>query len=139
MNLIFCDEGLKTGLQRLAGSSAIGDSGLWWKVFTNDVTPARDTVLADLTIDDTNFPAFELAAADLSTASLISDTQYIQGAVVNFTNGSGGALDVYGYAILDPSQTYVIAAARLDTAPTSVPAGGSLPVLPVLISRSQLP
>lgn len=139
MDLIFVDEGLKTGLQRIVGSAAIGAGGLLWQVFTNNVTPSRTTVKADLTLDTTNFPSFTLDATNLTVSTLSSDTQYLQGAIINFTNSSGGSLNVYGYAILDPTGTYVIAAARLDSAPVAVAAAASLPVLPVLISRSQLP
>lgn len=139
MQLIFPDGGLIYMLQRLAGNTSDATDGLRWLVFTNNVTPGRATVLADLTIDDVNFPDFQLDSTDLSTTGVASDVGSIQGAVINFVNGSGGALNVYGYAVLDPSSTLLIAAARLDTAPTSVAAGASLPALPILYSRSYLP
>ena len=139
MDLIFADEGLEFVLQRIVGSPSIGTGGLWWKVFTNNVTPGRSTVLSDLTIDGTDFPTFQLDDTDLTTATLTSDTQYLQGSVINFTNGSGSPINVYGYAILDETATHVVAAARLDGAPIAVAAAASLPVLPVLINRSQLP
>lgn len=139
MQLVFPDEGLVYTLQRIAGNTADAVDGLVWVVYVNDVTPGRATVLADLTLDDTNFPDFEKDSTDLATTSVSSDVGAIQGSVINFVNGSSGPIDVYGYAITDHAGTMLIAAARLDTAPTSVPAAGVLPVLPIIYSRSFLP
>jgi hypothetical protein len=59
--------------------------------------------------------------------------------VQNFTNGSGSTQSVYGYAVIDPSNTFLVACARFDSAPISIAAGDAMPVLPILQSRSQLP
>jgi len=139
MDLIFCDESLILGLQRMAGAEPNAADGNYWGLYTNDETPDRTTVLADLDVDITNFALVQKDQTDLTTTAISSDTASIQGPVITFTNTGGSPVDVYGYAILDSTQATLVAAARLDVAPTTVAAGGTLQVIPIYLSRSLLP
>lgn len=139
MDLIFSDESLVLCLQRIAGAEPNAADGNFWGLYTNDVTPARDTELADLDVDITNFVTVQKDQTDLSTQSVTSDTGSIQGPPITFTNTGGAPVDVYGYAILDSTQTQLVAAARFDVAPITVGPGSDLPVIPIYLSRSQLP
>jgi len=139
MLLVFPDEGLLYVLNRIAGNYTDSADGLYWCIYTNDETPDRTTVLADLTIDSADFAPVQIDSTGLPTQGIASDVGSIQGPAINFTNGGGSSVNCYGYAVLDSTQSFLVAAARFDSAPISVASGGALPVIPILQSRSQEP
>jgi hypothetical protein len=139
MDMIFPDEGLIFTLQRVAGNGPSSTTGNYWGLYTNNITPGRSSVKATFTIDTTNFSLVQKKQDDLTLQTVVADIASIQGASLTFTNGGGSSVNVYGYVILDPSQTFVVAAVRLDSAPVAVAAGATLAVVPIYQSRSQLP
>ena len=133
MNQIYPDVGLVPALQRIATPS------VHVHLYQNDVTPDRDTVLGDLTeCAFTGYATRDVPVADFTLTGVVAHVGGIQALPVANTNASGGAVTVYGYFITDETDAILLAVARDDAAPVSVPVGDPYLVVPILGTYSSL-
>jgi hypothetical protein len=133
MQQIYPDEGLVTQLVRIMGDD------VHYHLFVNDVTPDRDTVLADFTeAAFTGYVEVTVEAADFTIDGVSAHVGYIQAPPITFSNGSGVDQDAYGYYVTDVGDTEVLAAARFDAAPVTKPDGDQWSVIPVWGDSSSL-
>jgi len=133
MNQVYPDAGLIAALERIATPS------VHVHLFENNVTPDRDTVLGDLTeCSWAGYAVVDVPVADFILQGVVAHVGGIQALPVAFTNGSGGAVDVYGYFITDETDTYLLAVARDPAAPVSVAIAASYLVVPILGGYSSL-
>lgn len=125
MRLIFPDEGLVEQLKRIV------NDGVTYHLFTNDVTPDRDTELAGLTEAAwSGYAAASLDETDFPTESVAGHNGSILGPAVAFLNSSGSPVDAYGYYVTDVANSMLLAAARFDDAPISKADAESFLVVP---------
>ena len=131
---VYPDEGLTTLLKIIARNDG---NGLLWALFVNDVEPATDNELADftlsaawgqVTLDDTDF-VLEQVVANVGT---------IQGNTIDLENDTGGAINVYGYVIIEPVSETLLMVYCDPNGPVSVADGDSYPITPVLGNYSDL-
>ncbi len=135
MHQIYPNQGLLYALHQLAGAAT---GNLVWHLFTNNIIPALTNVLADFALDDADFPPITVSDVDFTFEQVFTNIGSIQAPNIIFTNGAGGALNVYGYVITDPSSTLLFAAARFDSAPLLVAGGHTVVVTPILGDLSDL-
>lgn len=104
------------------------------RLFKNNVTPTRATVIGDLV--EADFPGYTpptLDAIDWSSPSLTGDFHaQIQNVLKTFTyTGSGGSNDIYGYYVTAASSADLKWVERNDSAPVTLSTDGeSYSVLP---------
>jgi len=121
MHQIYVDEGLIEILIRLAS----GD--ITFGLFTNDVTPDRDTVMADLTLAAwAGYTSVPLTGGDFPNSNIIGHQARIWGPGEPFNNFSGVDQVAYGYYLSDNSETMLFVVSRFDDAPVTIPDGGQL-------------
>jgi hypothetical protein len=130
---IYPDEGLVPILLAIVANNG---SGLTWALFSNNVTPTLDSVLADFTVpsggwaerilDDTDF-VFQQVALHVGT---------IQAPSIVYTNSTGSPKNVYGYIIFDQIGQKLRGAARFDIAPTTIINGGTQKVQAIIGDNS---
>ena len=108
------------------------------KLYTNDLTPGVGTVLGDFTEQGsgTGYAAITVAAADFSLTGVSGNIGTVQASPVTFT-ASGGAWTVYGYYVTNTGNDKLLAAARFDGAPITVPDGGTRVVVPIFSLQSR--
>ena len=134
MRQIYPDEGLLYWLQQMIVTS------IKVHIFTNNLTPDRDTVLADMTEGSwTGYPTggVQVNAADFTLQSVAGHVGSVLAAPVSFPNGSGGSVSGYGYYVTDSTVTKLLAVARFDSAPEVVDDGDSFLVIPIISDFSQ--
>jgi len=132
---VYPNEGLVEQLTRIANGELV------FRLFKNDVTPDRDSELADFEEADwTNYAAITVDETDFALTGVTADTGYIVGALpVGFINTSGAPQDAYGYYVTDVANTIVLAAARFDNAPVTKANNFSWPVTPAWGDFSEQP
>lgn len=135
MHQIYPDDGLTYSLKRIANASG---SGLYWRLFSSNTTPSLADVLATYTLVSTSWGRIQVALASFTLEQVFTHIGNIQAPNIVFTNTSGSTVNVYGYCIIDPSETYLVAAARFDAAPQVVLAGQTVVVTPTLGDYSSL-
>jgi hypothetical protein len=133
MKLEFADESL---LDILAAISPGSGAGLFWKLFTNDFTPAVGNVLADFTFASATWAELQVAPAAFTITQLAGHQASIQANNIVFTNSGGSIVSVYGYAITNTAKTKIVAATRFDDAPIVMDLLAQLPVTPILGMQS---
>lgn len=132
MDQIYPDEGLIEQLEKILAD------GVEYFLFTNNVTPGKGTVLADLTPAGwTGSTAITLDTSDFATTGVTSHAGVALGAPISWTNGSGGDQTCYGYGVRNIAGTKLWAAARFDSAPITKADGESFTVVPIWGDSSQ--
>jgi hypothetical protein len=126
---IYAEQGLVRMLTRIANAAG---AGLYWQLFSSNTTPTRDSVFADFAFWNTSYGRIQVAVASFTLTQVAAHVGSIQAPNIVFTNTSGGNLNVYGYCIVDPTSSELIAAARQDSAPTVVANNGTFTVTPIL-------
>ena len=127
MNQIYPDEGLVAALTRIASPS------VHYHAYTNDVTPDRDTVLADLTEGAwAGYAIADVPVADFTLQGVVAHIAGIQAIPVAFENTSGGNVTVYGFFVTDETDAILLAVARDQAAPLVIPNTRSYLAVPVL-------
>lgn len=135
MNQVYPDEGLLPTLVRALPSD------MWYWLFTNNVTPDQDTILSGLTAD-TTIGSIDVNGTDFTLTGVAGHVARVVAPDIAFENTTGSPRSVYGYfassAIASgaPSGTIVLAA-RFDSAPIAIAAGGFLPVTPTLALKQE--
>lgn len=133
MHLVFADEHLIDTLTAIL--TGAGD-GLFWKLFESNTVPTAASVLADFTFADDSWGEIQVAPGDFSLSQVSAHQASMQAPNIVFTNTTGAIVQVYGYAIVNPAKTKILAAARFDDAPIALDLGSALPVVPVIGSQS---
>lgn len=132
MNQIYPDVGLVPWLLRMA----VGD--LLYHLFVNNVTPNRETVLADLTEASwSGYAAIGVPAADWTLSAVIAHVGTIQTPPIVFDNASGSNQSAYGYYVTDALGLELLAIGRFDGAPLTKPTGSAFVLTPTLSDLSQ--
>lgn len=133
MNQVYPDEGLVPLLERLTADDLV------FHLYTNDMTPVKASVLADFTEQaGDGYAEITVVAADWTLSGVAGHQGTLLAAPIAFT-AAGGAWTIYGYYITNTAGTKVLWAARLDSAPVTVPDTESLLIVPVVGDFSQFP
>lgn len=111
---------------------ALGAPGLLLHLYGNNVPITTDTSLGMLTLMDAVFPAIPLTLADFTFFVVNNHVAAIIGPNKVFQNLSGVDQFVYGYAIADPTDTYLFQGALFDLPPLTVINNGFCPVTPII-------
>lgn len=124
MNQIYPDAGLvQLNLRSLAAT-------VRYRLFTNNATIDRSTVLAGLTEAAwTGYINVPLTDVDFTLNGVVSHVGYSIALPVNFANSSGSTQTAYGYYVTDTTNTYLLAVAKFDS-PRTILDGTSLQVTP---------
>lgn len=126
MTLLFPDDGLVMQLERILTAS------VKYHLFTNNIVPDTDTVIGDLTEAAwTGYAAVTQGVADFTVKGVASHQGYAIAPAIEFDNSSGGDVDAYGYYVTDTGVTKLLAIALFDSAPVTIPDGGTQAVIPV--------
>lgn len=124
--LIVPHEGDEVLAARMVNKSAPDDCVL--RLFTNDLTPTADNVLADFTeCTDGSYAAITLTGASWSVATAGSVTAALY-AIQTFN--FAGSVNVYGYYVTDNAGTKVLFCERLNNAPFAADATHPFQVVP---------
>jgi hypothetical protein len=135
MDIIYPDDGLLYVLNQLIAGSG---SGLYWQLFTVNVTPSLSDTLATYATLPGSWAKVQLAASAFTLQQITVHVGTVQAANHTFTNTTGSPVDVYGYLVIDATDSKIVAAARFDGAPIVVPAGGTISITPILGDESEL-
>jgi hypothetical protein len=125
-------------LEELASAGNLFDGAIV-RLFQNDVTPDRDTVIGDLTAADFTGYA-DSAAVTWATPFLDSNGDAIlPGDLKEFMAGSPVTVSntIYGYAIVNTGATVLLWAERFDAPVIVSTAGKTIAVMPVFGAASQ--
>lgn len=133
MDLIFPDDGLVEQLKRILNGT------VKYHLFTNNVTPTlADTVATYTEASWTGYAAVSKTFTDYTINGVSGHNGFAIASPIAFSNTSGSSQNAYGYYVTDSGGTILLAAARFDSAPVSIPNGGSTSVVPVWGDYSQL-
>lgn len=132
MHQIYPDVGLVEFLERMVADD------FHFHLYTNNVTPDRDTELADLTeMAIAGYAIVTVTDADFALSGVAGHVGTVLAAPIDFLNGTGAPVNAYGYYITNVANTILLAVARFDDAPVSKAAGDSWIVVPTLSDLSQ--
>jgi hypothetical protein len=126
MDLLFPDDGLVYQLQKILATT------VKYRLFTNNVTPTLAFTVASLT--EAAWAGYAAVSQDISNYTVIGvsgHNGYALAAPVAFSNTSGAPVTPYGYFVTDNGGTKLLAVARFDAAPVTIPDGQSYNVVPV--------
>lgn len=131
MLLVIPNAALLPILRRLVQNGSV--DAITYHLFTNDVTPDESTVLAGLTEAAwTGYAAVPQDIGDFTFEYITGGVGTIIAGPFAFGNGSGSPQLAYGYYITMNSGADLLAAARFDLAPVTVPDPGGYTILPIL-------
>jgi hypothetical protein len=134
MEAVYPDEGLVELIDRMTNTT------MHVHLFTNDLTPDEDTVLADMTEAAwTGYAAQDVDPGDWTLKGVANHQGYALANPVEFDNGSGVDQDAYGYYITDSGDSMLLQAVRFDSPPSTKPDGESWTVFPTWGDDSQYP
>lgn len=133
MDLIFPDDGLVEQLTRIL------NGGIKYHLFTNNVTPDLGDIVSTYTEAAwTGYAAVAQSFSDYAINGVSGHNGFAIATPISFSNSSGGSVNAYGYYVTNTAGTKLLAAARFDSAPVSIPNSGSTQVVPVWGDLSQL-
>ena len=135
MDQIYPDNGLVYLLQQIVAGSG---SGLYWRLFENNVTPSLADTLGTYTLSSTSWGRIQVAPANFTLTQVAAHQGSAQATNIVFTNTTGVPKTVYGFVIEDPAEAKLLAAARFDAAPITIADGGTLVVTPIVGDQSAL-
>jgi len=132
---IYPDQGLVESLLNVADN---GGQGLTWTIFSNDITPDLDSVLADFDLVAAAWAKEVWLAIDYPNHYVNLHVGTIQSEVVSFVNPGPGPIDIYGYVAVDQVGNLLILACRFDDAPRTIAEGGALNLVAQIGDSSQV-
>jgi hypothetical protein len=133
MDLLFPDQGLVYQIEQILAA------GVRYHLFVNNITPTLGTVLSGLTeASFTGYASVSLSWSNYTLNGVSGHNGYALAPPIVFTNSSGSPQNVYGYYVTDSANTLLLAVALFDSAPVSIPNGGTETVLPTWGDFSQL-
>lgn len=110
-------------------------AGLKWGLFTNNQTIIASTTFANLT-EATWAGYAQVTAGTWGAAALVAGKAVTQpSAFPSFGNTSGSSQSFYGWFLLDPADTSLVAAVNVGL--TSIAAGGNYPLVPSVTDDQQ--
>jgi len=124
MESIYPDAGLAPlNLAMVAGDQT-------WRLFTNNVTPTRATILGDLVEAAWGgYAPVTVTLAEWLDQGVAGHVAILLHPPITFLNSSGSAKSAYGYFCLDVDGN-LVQVTRFDSAPQTKPDGDSFIVLP---------
>ena len=132
MNQIYVDGCLGQLLDKLVVP------GFNYRLFTNNLTPSRTTVIGDLSEATwAGYAAVDVLAADWLAFGVAGHHGSKLANAITFLNSSGGDVNAYGYYAIEIFTGELAFAARFDSAPVTRADGESYVVIPVLGDFSQ--
>lgn len=140
MALVFPNEGEIYLLKKLLKDTDAGTIEFIIGLFSNNFTPLKASVLADIT--PATFTGYSPVTAARSvwtdpitvadgSAQSTYDTTFLQWIPTS------GTQDIYGWYITDPDANYLIAAERFATAPITISTTNPIILLPVIRLHSE--
>lgn len=133
MDQIYPDAGLVEQLRRIL------TAGVHFHLFTNNIVPGVSTTLSGLTEAAwSGYVPIPKALSDFIIQGVAGHVGYALGNTFAFVNSSGANQTAYGYYVTDTTDTILLAVARFDDAPETIPNGGSWLVTPRWGDYSQL-
>jgi hypothetical protein len=132
-NQIYPSNGLIYQLtQIVSGSPVLG-------LFTNNYTITDASLFSNLTEAGwTSYARITLTSGNWVSLGVAGGIGTIAYPTCTFTNGSVAAVTTYGYFILDPTSTYLLAAGNFAGAPITLAAsGGTYSFIPTWADKSQ--
>jgi len=134
MQQVYPDEGLEQLLDWMLANT------IKLHLYVNDLTPTKDTVLADLTEAAwTGYAVEDILTTDWSVKGVSAHNGYALSDPKAFDNGSGADQDAYGYYYTDSAETMLLAIVRFDSAPITKADGETWTVFPTWGDFSQYP
>jgi hypothetical protein len=108
------------------------------KLYTNDFTPDRDSVLADFTEKDVanGYAAIDVPAADFVLDGVVAHKGVLMALPITFTPTNDGGVNIYGYFVTSLDDADLLACARFD-APTDWDVPNTVEMWPVFGDESQ--
>lgn len=105
-------------------------SGLYWGLFTTNLTIAHNTVLSTVTAVEASWTGYARAqVTSWPTPTIVAGVASMQGnTLLTFTNSSGSGVTFYGWFCLDNSASKLISALNIGS--TTIPAGGTYSFAP---------
>lgn len=115
----------------------IGTTNWKYKLYSNNVTPDRDTELADLTeLSASGYASITLSASDFTLNGVSSHKGFALAATISWVIGAD-ADSVYGYYVTDTTDTILLACGRFDDAPISLASGATIELTPAMGDNSR--
>jgi len=135
------DEALAAELRRILDNEDTQFAAWSLRLFSNDLTPTKDTVFADL-VEPTwaGYGPRTLTPAGWGAAVIVAHfaTSSHGTAAVQWTNNSGAPVTVFGLMYLDPTTGTLRFVQRFDAAEiVPVDPGGTIALLPKFTYRSE--
>lgn len=130
---IYPDEGLGHWLLRMTQFAS-----LQYRLFVNNVTPSKATVLADLTEESTGgYTRVLVATGDWASYSVTAHVGTALAPPISFTP-SGATWTTYGYYVVDQGTgTQLLAVCLFDSAPLTTPSGTPILITPKISDFSK--
>lgn len=134
MDLLFPDAGLVFQLEQILNAT------VKYRLFTNNVTPTLADTVATYT--EAAWAGYggpiSQTFSNFTLNGVTGHNGYALAPPISFGNSSGSSQAAYGYYVTDTGGTILLAAARFDSPPVTVPNGGALVVVPTWGDFSQL-
>lgn len=125
MDLLFPDQGLVYQLRQIL------TAGVKYHLYTNNVTPTLSTTLAALTEAAWGgYVALSQSWTNYTINGFTGHAGYALAPPITFFNTSGAPVTAYGYYVTDNANALLLAVARFDSAPITIPDGQSWNVVP---------
>lgn len=125
MDLLFPDNGLVYQLNKIL------TAGVKYRLFTNNLVPALTNTLASVT--EAAWAGYVSVSQDWTNFTINGVTSHNGFAIappIAFSNASGAPVTTYGYYVTDTANTVLLAIARFDSAPITIPDGQAQNVVP---------
>lgn len=130
---IYPDQGLGEWLKKMTQFHSLS-----YRLFVNNVTPDKNTILADLTEESTgSYSRVDVAPGDWTSYTVTAHVGTAFAPPISFTP-SGTTWTTYGYYVVDASTgTLLLAVCRFDSAPLSTPSGTGILITPKISDFSK--
>jgi hypothetical protein len=133
MDIIFPDNGLVRILLNMVSD------GFVYQLYTNDYTPTLDDTISSYSQANwSGYAPVTVLASDFVLEEVTAHVGGIQAGPIAYANTSGSDQVIYGYFVTDLSATYLLAAARFDLSPITLPNGSVYTVVPLVGNFSGL-
>lgn len=133
---MFISNSYKNRLNNQAFGQSSAPEGYVLDLFTNNVTVSDTTIAANLTPGAwSGYVQVAISLASLVSATLTGNVSYITTSVVpQFTNTSGGSVNVYGWMLRGATSGLLVAAQNFTGAPVAIANGATATLYPFQIA-----
>lgn len=135
MDLVCPDAAKLVALGILNASSSFFDN-CYLRLFVNDITPSSSSILGDFT--EASFEGYSEVAIEDWTSPTINESDQAEsdGDPAAFSAVESDSGNLYGFYLVDSTNTTCLLAGRFDSAPIVVPAGSTLTITPSTLAAS---